>query len=210
MVQGLAALTSDARRSASGSKGGGCFPGNDTGFPGLASDPTRPPTRPRPRSPIFISYPPSDPPPARPHTHWRGVDLVSTRDMARSKSVRALVPKRHLTHSELIRIHIRKSDRRHTEPPEELNSPSEPLAPSAMNRANISPEPARGRHTNHFTGCLSGFPLGIPFPPNGGEPPHWILPHLPSCLPCLVEHLTRVLRKGQLNRQTRASCERVS
>ena len=27
--------------------GGGCFPGNDTGFPGDVPDPTRPPTRPR-------------------------------------------------------------------------------------------------------------------------------------------------------------------
>ena len=43
------------------------------------------------------------------------------------------------TLTELIRIDIQKSDRRHTEPPEELNSPSEQLAPSAMNRANISP-----------------------------------------------------------------------
>ena len=44
----------------------------------------------------------------------------------------------HLTRTELIRNDIRKSDRRHTEPPEELNSPSEQLAPSAMNRANTS------------------------------------------------------------------------
>jgi hypothetical protein len=26
-------------------------------------------------------------------------------------------------------------------------------------------QPARGRHTNRITGCLQGFPLGIPFPP---------------------------------------------
>ena len=35
-----------APRSRSGSEGG-CFPGNDTGFPGDVPDPTRPPTRPR-------------------------------------------------------------------------------------------------------------------------------------------------------------------
>ena len=58
---------------------GGCFPGNDIGCPGLASDPTRPPTRPRPTRPgpqlhilSPIACPPSEPPPASdPTSHWR-------------------------------------------------------------------------------------------------------------------------------------------
>ena len=46
---------------------GGVFPKTTLNF--LDSLQTRPDsTRPRPRSPIFISYPPSDPPSARPHT----------------------------------------------------------------------------------------------------------------------------------------------
>ena len=38
--------------------------------------------------------------------------VISLRDMARSKSVRAPVPKQHLTHSKLMRIDIEASDRR--------------------------------------------------------------------------------------------------
>ena len=50
---------------------GGVFPETTLNF--LDSLQTRPdPTRPRPRSPIFISYPPTRPPPTRPHTgEWR-------------------------------------------------------------------------------------------------------------------------------------------
>ena len=43
---GSADLRGRDSRSRSGSEGG-CFPGNDTGFPGDVPDPTRPPTRPR-------------------------------------------------------------------------------------------------------------------------------------------------------------------
>ena len=45
--RGRGRLTSEV---AVGVEGGGCFPGNDTGFTGDVSDPTRPPTRPRPRT----------------------------------------------------------------------------------------------------------------------------------------------------------------
>ena len=50
---------------------GGVFPKTTLNF--LDSLQTRPdPTRPRPRSPIFISYPATRPPPTRPHTgEWR-------------------------------------------------------------------------------------------------------------------------------------------
>ena len=45
--RGRGRLTSEV---AVGVGGGGCFPGNDTGFTGDLPDPTRPPTRPRPRT----------------------------------------------------------------------------------------------------------------------------------------------------------------
>ena len=50
---------------------GGVFPKTTLDF--LDSLQTRPdPNRPRPRSPIFMSYPPTRPPPTRPHTgEWR-------------------------------------------------------------------------------------------------------------------------------------------
>ena len=49
--------------------GGGCFPGNDTGFPGLASDPTRPdPTL--TSEPNFHILSPVRPP-FGPTSHWR-------------------------------------------------------------------------------------------------------------------------------------------
>ena len=49
--------------------GGGCFPGNDTGFPGLASDPTRPdPTS--TSEPNFHILSPVRPP-SDPTSHWR-------------------------------------------------------------------------------------------------------------------------------------------
>ena len=52
--------------------GGGCFPGNDTGFPGLASDPTRPdPTS--TSEPNFHILSPVRPP-FGPTSHWSGAD----------------------------------------------------------------------------------------------------------------------------------------
>ena len=51
--------------------------------------------------------------------------------------------------------------------------------PSAMLRIEQH-QLARGRHTNRITGCLSGFPLGIPFPQKRRrDHPHRALPHPP-------------------------------
>ena len=49
--------------------GGGCFPGNDTGFPGLASDPTRPDPTPTSEPNFHILSPVR--PPFGPSSHWR-------------------------------------------------------------------------------------------------------------------------------------------
>ncbi len=71
----------------------------------------------------------------------------------------------------LIRIDIQKSDRRHgAAAPEELTLRRR----LRLRRSNIrvrAPGALAGRHTNRITGCLLGFTLGIPFPPNGGEAP---------------------------------------
>jgi hypothetical protein len=48
---------------------GGCFPGNDTGFTGDLPDPTRPPTRPRPRT--STSYLVPRQPAFDATSHWR-------------------------------------------------------------------------------------------------------------------------------------------
>ena len=46
-----------------------CFPGNDTGFPGLASDPTRPGPTPTSEPNFHILSPVR--PPFGPTSHWR-------------------------------------------------------------------------------------------------------------------------------------------
>ena len=56
---------------------GGCFPGNDTGFPGLASDPTRPDPTSTSEPNFHILSP--DPTPSDPTPYWR----VATRRVGR-------------------------------------------------------------------------------------------------------------------------------